>query len=90
MVKKLIISLFIIGLIVFGVKLYNSQKTIECWWSVMYPSLSYVEVDSKSNEKSKISSTNPYYIYALEEPIKVKIAIVEWFKKYFQKGDFYE
>lgn len=84
MVKKLIISLFIVGLIILGIKLYNSQKTVECWWSVMYPSLSYVEVDDEPNEKSKISSTNPYYVYVPEEePIKIKIAIIEWFKKHF-------
>ncbi len=92
MVKKIILSLFIIGLIIFGVRYYNSHKTIECWWGVVYPTLSYVgfeDKDEEDNYQSKVSSSETHYLPTIkeekEEPIKVKIAIIEWLNSIFRK-----
>lgn len=90
MVKKIILSLFIIGLIIFGVRYYNSHKTVECWWGVMYPTLSYVGFEDEENDyESKVSSSEIHYIPTIkeekEEPVKVKIAIIEWLNSIFRK-----
>lgn len=85
MIKKIILILIIIGLIFMCVKYYNSQKTIECWWGVLYPSLTNVGFEDDTELDSKISSSNPDYIPTNFEkkPIKIKIAIFEWFKNLF-------
>ena len=86
---KKIIFILILGLIIFiGIDYYNSQKTVECWWGVVYPSLSFIAIEDEDEDETKISAldTNYYYIDK-EEPVKIKIAILEWFKKHFQKGE---
>lgn len=88
--KKIITILIIFFIIFIGIEFYNSQKTIECWWGVMYPSLSFIPFEDEEQNNTKLSSNNPHYIYikqSEEEPIKMKIAIVEWFKNTFGKGD---
>ena len=40
--KKILIGILGLCIIVFGVWYYNSQKTVECWWGVLYPPLSFV------------------------------------------------
>lgn len=88
--KKLIISLIICFVLFIGLEWYQSQKTVECWWGVLYPALSFIAVEDDSEDnKTQISSLNPQYVYVNyeEEPIKMKIAIVEWFKNTFKKGE---
>lgn len=85
MFKKIILIL-ILGLVIFiGISYYNSRKTVECWWGVVYPSLSFIAIEDEDEDETKISAldTNYYYINKEEEPIKIKIAILEWFKKHF-------
>ena len=82
--KKLIISLIIVGLIFMGIGIFKSKETTECWWGVLYPSLSYVGFEDETSA-TQISSVDSNYIYVKEEePVKIKIAIVEWFKKIFE------
>ena len=95
MFKKIIFILLLALLIFIGIDFYNSQKTVECWWGVMYPSLSFIAIEDEedtSARKAMISSSDINYFYISEdeveeEPIKFKIAIVEWFKKHFEKGE---
>lgn len=85
MFKKIILIL-ILGLVIFiGISYYSSRKTVECWWGVVYPSLSFITIEDEDEDETKISAldTNYYYINKEEEPIKIKIAILEWFKKHF-------
>lgn len=81
---KKIIFILILGLIVFiGIDYYNSQKTVECWWGVLYPSLSFIAVEDEDETKVSALDTNYYYINNEDEPVKIKIAILEWFKNHF-------
>lgn len=84
MFKKIIFILLLSLIIFIGLDFYNSQQTVECWWGTVYPSLSFIAIeDEEEKDTGKISSLNNNYFYLNEESIKIKIAIVEWFKKYF-------
>lgn len=84
MIKKIILSLIVLILIVIGIRYYNSRKTVECWWGVAYPTLSFIAFEDEEDTSKQISSTDENFMYVQkEEPIKVKIAILEWFKKIF-------
>lgn len=81
---KKIIFILVLGLIIFiGIDYYNSQKTVECWWGVLYPSLSFIAIEDEDETKVSALDTNYYYINNEDEPIKIKIAILEWFKNHF-------
>ena len=81
---KKIIFILVLGLIIFiGIDYYNSQKTVECWWGVLYPSLSFIAVEDEKDTKVSTLDTNYYYINNEDEPVKIKIAILEWFKNHF-------
>lgn len=43
--RKIIISLMFVILLTLGYNYYRKQQTQECWWSVMYPSLTFVGVE---------------------------------------------
>lgn len=84
MIKKVILSLIVLILIIIGIRYYNSRKTVECWWGVAYPTLSFIAFEDEEDTSKQISSTDENFMYIQkEEPVKVKIAILEWFKKIF-------
>lgn len=84
MIKKIVLILFVIVLILFGIKYYNSQKTTECWWGVIYPSLSFVAIEEDNYEYAQISSLDEDYMPHLNnKDIQFKFAIVEWLKEMF-------
>lgn len=84
MIKKIILSLIMLILIIIGIRYYNSKRTVECWWGVAYPTLSFIAFEDEEDISKQISSTDENFMYIQkEEPIKVKIAILEWFKKIF-------
>ena len=86
--KKIILILTVFFVIFIGIDFYNSQKTVECWWGVMYPTLSFVAFESddeNEQQQASISTFNRGYYYEEEEPIKIKWAIAKWFDKYFGK-----
>lgn len=79
MKKKLVIFLSLLVILFFGINYYKKKtETVECWWGVMYPSLSYIGFE----DETKISSTDTDYVYA-DNKIKYKFAIVEWFNNLF-------
>lgn len=45
--KTIFIGLITLIIVLAGVYYYNSQKTVECWWSVVYPSLTFVGVEDE-------------------------------------------
>lgn len=84
--KKIAISLTAILSVVIGFNIYNSFKTVECWWGTLYPSLSFVAIEDKEEQEvGKVSSLDENYfpIIEKEEPVKFKIAIWEWIKEIF-------
>lgn len=84
MIKKIILSLIMLILIIIGIRYYNSKRTVECWWGVAYPTLSFIAFEDEEDISKQISSTDENFMYIQkEEPVKVKIAILEWFKKIF-------
>lgn len=84
MIKKVILSLIVLILIIIGIRYYNSKRTVECWWGVAYPTLSFIAFEDEEDISKQISSTDENFMYIQkEEPVKVKIAILEWFKKIF-------
>ena len=94
MFKKIIFILLLSLIIFIGLDFYNSQQTVECWWGVVYPSLSFIAVEDDEEvttvHESMISSSDINYFYLSkdkieEEPIKLKMAIVEWFKSILKK-----
>lgn len=92
MKKIVIIALIILFIIIMLFKYYDSQKTVECWWGTIYPTLSFVgfeDTDGKEQEKTaKISASDKDYIYfkeAEEKPIKIKFILFELFKKFFKE-----
>ena len=82
MFKKIILILVLSLVIFIGISYYNSRKTVECWWGVVYPSLSFIAIEDEDETKISALDTNYYYIDE-EESVKIKIAILEWFKKHF-------
>lgn len=84
MFKKIIFILILSILIFIGIDYYNSTKTVECWWGVIYPSLSYIGFEDEDNDEGKVSSIDTnYYYFSEEQPVKIKVAFIEWIKKYF-------
>lgn len=87
MFKKIILFLITVFSFILGFNIYNSYKTVECWWGTLYPSLSFVAVDEEPEYTSgKISSIEEDYIPVIkkeEKEISFKFAILEWFKEIF-------
>ena len=85
--KFLLLILIIFVIIICGYAYYNSQKTTECWWGVLYPSLSFIGFEENKSEKTEFSSVDRNYLFIEKEndSIKIKIAIIEWFNKYFKR-----
>lgn len=46
--RKIIVALVIFLMVFIGLSFYNSQRTVECWWGVMYPTLSYIGIDDET------------------------------------------
>lgn len=82
--KRLLIALIVFIIFIIGIFFYNYKTaTVECWWGVLYPNLSYVAFEEDNS--TQISSADKDYIYVKEEPVHIKIAILEWFKEKFRK-----
>ena len=84
--KKFIICFLIAILLVIGICFFKYKtEAIECWWGVMYPSLSYIAFEDEDTSVAKISSSDTDYMPSTTdtEEIQYKIAIVEWLNKLF-------
>ena len=46
--RKIIVALVVFFVVFVGLSFYNSQRTVECWWGVMYPTLSYIGIDDET------------------------------------------
>lgn len=79
MFKKIIIILIIFTLISLGINYYNSKKTVECWWTILYPCFSYSEIENNEIEMKKIASITNY------NKNELKIFIKEWLDNFFKE-----
>ena len=79
MFKKIIIILIIFTLISLGINYYNSKKTVECWWTILYPCFSYSEIENNEIEMKKTESTTNY------NKNELKIFIKEWLDNFFKE-----
>lgn len=79
--KKFIICFLIVILLVIGICFFKYKtEAIECWWGIMYPSLSYIAFEDGDTSIAKISSSDKDYLYIPDTKIKTKIFIIEWLK----------
>lgn len=79
--KKFIICFLIAILLVIGICFFKYKtEAIECWWGVMYPSLSYIAFEDEDTSIAKISSSDKDYLYIPDTKIKTKVFIIEWLK----------
>ena len=92
MVKRILIVLLLLSLTIGIFYYFNSQKTVDCWWGVLYPSLSYIPIQTENDEDEiiglgAVSFTDDNYHFTLEteeeKPFKIGFAIVDFFSKYF-------
>lgn len=79
--KKVIVLLcLILVLLTIGISFYQYQnRTVECWWGVLYPNLSFIGFE----EPQQISALDKNYI-PNTDGINFKFAIIEWLKNSFQ------
>ena len=81
--KKFVICLMLIFIIFMGISFIKYKTdTVECWWGVLYPSLSYIGFEDE-NEITTIASADTNYFYIPDTTIKTKFLIIEWFKNNF-------
>ena len=79
--KKFIICFLIAILLVIGICFFKYKtEAIECWWGVMYPSLSYIAFEDEDTSIAKISLSDKDYLYIPDTKIKTKVFIIEWLK----------
>ena len=79
--KKLVIFLFILIIILFIGYQQQKNETVECWWGVIYPSLSFIGFED--NEEIQYSSIAEIKPNNNNNKIKYKSFILEWLKENF-------
>ena len=81
--KKFVIYLILIFIIIMGISFFKYKtEATECWWGVLYPTLSYVGFEDDTSI-ARISNTDTNYLYIPNTTIKTKFLIVEWLKSKF-------
>ena len=81
--KKFVICLILIFIIIMGISFFKYKTEVtECWWGVLYPTLSYVDFEDDTSI-ARISTTDTNYLYIPDTTIKTKFLIVEWLKSKF-------
>lgn len=82
MIKRIVILLGLILIILLSINLYIKRtQTIECWWGVMYPSLSFIALEDEEETVRYSSLDN--YLYVEQEPeIKYDFMFLKWLRKF--------
>lgn len=81
MIKKIVILLGLILIIVLSANLYiKRNQAVECWWGVMYPTLSFIALEDE--EPTRYSSLNTTYVEQ-EPEIKYDFMFLKWFREKF-------
>ena len=84
MIKKIVILLGILFIILFATFNYVQKKneTVECWWGVMYPALSFIALEDE-DEPVRYSSLDNHFIKQEKEPeIKYDFMFFKWLKRF--------
>ena len=91
MIKKIVILLgiLIILLLSFTLIYIEYTKSVECWWGVLYPTLSFIAFeDNELNDNIQYASLGLDYFqaskYEDDSTIKYKIGIIEWLNSIFR------
>jgi len=83
MIKKIVILLGI-TIILFAILMTYIQRrneTVECWWGVMYPSLSFIAMEDEEEKVSvRYSSLDNHFIQIKEPEIKYDFLLLKWLK----------
>lgn len=81
--KKIVIFLIIMLILAIGNFTYQKYfNTVECWWGVLYPSLSYIGFEEEDTDR--ISSSDKNYIYiAKDDDVHYKFLLLEWLHENF-------
>lgn len=60
----------------------NKYKSVECWWGVMYPSLSFIALEDEE-ETVRYSSLDNHFYVEQEPEIKYDFMFFKWLKQKF-------
>ena len=85
MIKKIVILLGIL-FILFAIIMFYIQKqnqTVECWWGIMYPSLSFIAIEDEEQVSVRYSSLDNHFIQIKEPEIEYDFLLLKWFKEKF-------
>lgn len=78
--KKIVIFLGLILIIILSVNLYIKRtQTVECWWGVMYPTLSFIALEDE--EPIRYSSLNNTFVEQ-EPEIKYDFMFLKWLRQF--------
>lgn len=78
--KKIVIFLGLILIIILSVNLYIKRtQTVECWWGVMYPTLSFIVLEDE--EPTRYSSLNNTFVEQ-EPEIKYDFMFLKWLRQF--------
>ena len=83
MIKKIVILLGLILIILLSVNLYIKRtQAVECWWGVMYRSLSFIALEDEE-ETVRYSSLDNHFYVEQEPEIKYDFMFFKWLKQKF-------
>ena len=78
--KKIVIFLGLILIIILSVNLYIKRtQTVECWWGVIYPTLSFIALEDE--EPTRYSSLNNTFVEQ-EPEIKYDFMFLKWLRQF--------
>ena len=86
MIKKIVILLGILFILFAGLNylVQTKYKTVECWWGIMYPSLSFIALEDEEEKVSVRYSSLDNHFYLKQEPeIKYDFMFLKWLKEKF-------
>lgn len=81
MIKKVVILLGILFILLTGLNyiIQTKYKTVECWWGVMYPTLSFIALEDE--EPTRYSSLNNTFVEQ-EPEIKYDFMFLKWLRQF--------
>ena len=85
MIKRIVILLGILFILFTGLNYFiqNKYKSVECWWGVMYPSLSFIALEEDEEETVRYSSLDNHFYVEQEPEIKYDFMFFKWLKQKF-------
>ena len=84
MIKRIVILLGILFILFTGLNYFiqNKYRSVECWWGVMYPALSFVALEDEE-ETVRYSSLDNHFYTEQESEVKYDFMFLKWLKQKF-------